>query len=315
MLGKYLSVIMIGCLSFATYAKTESLDRVVAFVNDTVITQSELDSNIKAAKQQLTMEHKPIPDNATLRKQALDRIVYDSLVLQIAKRNKMEITKEELDQALLNMAKSNHMDLDQMKFTLQNQGTTFDAFSKRIQKQMLIQRIQQQALASKINVTDAEIDTYIKSETNKKLGSGEYHLIHMVVPIPEGATSTQIAAAKARANAVHKKIASGESFEKLATASSNGADALTGGDLGWRKAGEIPSVFSKALASMKVGDMSKPLQAPNGFHILKLVEAKNDSTKLSRQDVKNQLSRRKFDESLEVWLKQLRDQSFVKITL
>lgn len=315
MLGKYLIVMMIGCLSFTTYAKTESLDRVVAVVNDTVITQSEVENNLKAAKQQLAMEHKPLPDNKTLRKQVLDRIVYDSLVLQIAKRNKAEVSKEDLNQALESMAASNHMDIDQMKFTLQNQGTNFDSFSKRIEKQILISRIQQQAVAPKIQVSEAEIDNYIKSETNKKLGSGEYHIIHIVAQLPESPTNEQIAAAKSSANTLYKKIKDGESFEKLAVNTSTGAEALAGGDLGWRKAAEIPTVFSKALASMKVGDVSKPLQAPNGFHILKLVEARNDSTKLTRQEVKNQLSRRKFDEHLVTWLQQLRDQSFVKITL
>ncbi|MDQ2994364.1 MAG: peptidylprolyl isomerase [Pseudomonadota bacterium] len=314
--------LIIGCLLLASAATAKStpqhtvpLDRVVAVVNSSVISQSELDLAVKAAKQQMTMTHQPLPSNTALRQQALDRLIYDTLVLQIAKRNNLTVTDAELDTAIENMAKSNHMDVDQLKFAVQNDGIKYDAFRKRIYNQMLIARVQQGAVSPKVSVTESDVSSYIKSETNKKLGSGEYHLLHVYVALPDAPSSEAVNAAKAKAQSLYNKIKGGESFEKIAMNSSTGAEALAGGDLGWRKAAEVPTIFSKPLASMKVGDISKPVQAPNGFHIVKLVEARNDSTKLSQQDVKNQLFRRKFDEHLQVWLKQLRDTAFVKVTL
>jgi peptidyl-prolyl cis-trans isomerase SurA len=293
----------------------ETLDRVVAVVNETIITESELALNAKAAIQQFKSTNRPLPSPKALREQVLDRLILDTLQIQIAKRNHMEVSNEELNSAIQKMAEENRMDLSQLKATIERDGITFSSFRKRINDQMIISRIQQSAISARVSITDNEVREYLRSTANKKLGSSEYHLYHIHVPLPEPASPQQIQSATVRATKLFNSIKQGADFVQVATNNSTATEPLGGGDLGWRKVAELPTLFADRLTHIKMGDIAGPIQAPNGFHILKLVDVRNDPTKLTESQAKDLIYRRKFDENLQAWLQQLRDSAFVKISL
>lgn len=309
------AALMTTALAEPKATKNQSLDRVVAVVNDTIITQSEVELNTMAAKQQLKVSNKPLPDAADLRQQVLDRIIYDSLQLQIAKRNNVEVTSEEVNKAIQDMADESHLSLEQLKQAVERDGIAFATFRKRINDQMIVSRVQQSAISSKVNISANEVDDYLQSATNKKLGSSEYHLMHILVPLPDSPSPQILKSTEERAKKLVATLKGGANFVQVATNSSKGTEALGGGDLGWRKVAELPSLFANELTKIKLNDIAGPIRAPNGFHILKLVDVKNDPAKLTKEQVKNLIYRRKFNEHLQVWLQQLRDGAYVKITL
>jgi peptidyl-prolyl cis-trans isomerase SurA len=295
--------------------RSETLDRVVAVVNDTIITESDLALNTKGATQQFKAANKPIPNATALRQQVLDRMILDTLQLQIAKRNNMEVSNEDLNKAIQKMADDSHMSLEQLKKAVEHDGLDFPRFRKRINDQMIISRLQQSAIAPKVSITDAEVREYLRSATNKKLGSSEYHLLHIHVPLPESPSAQQIQATEERAKKLVATLKQGADFIQVATNNSSGTEALGGGDLGWRKVAELPTLFANQLTRIKLAEIAGPIRAPNGFHILKLVDVRNDPTKLTEAQVKDSIYRRKFDENLQVWLEQLRDSAYVKKSL
>lgn len=295
--------------------KTQSLDRVVAVVNDTIITESELALNTQGATQQFKAANKPLPNATALRQQVLDRLILDTLQLQVAKRNNMEVSNEELNKAIQKLADDSHMNLEQLKSAVERDGIDFTTFRKRINNQIVLSRLQQSVIASKVSITESEVSEYLRSATNKKLGSSEYHLLHIHVPLAESPTPQQIQSAAERAKKLVATLKQGADFVQVATNSSTGTAALGGGDLGWRKVAELPTLFASQLTSIKLGEIAGPIRASNGFHILKLVDVRNDPTKLTQAQVKDLIYRRKFDENLQVWLEQLRDGAYVKKSL
>jgi peptidyl-prolyl cis-trans isomerase SurA len=309
------AALLTTALAQAKPQDTQSLDRVVAVVNDMIITESELAINTKAAREQLKIMNKPLPDAAALRRQVLDRLIFDSLQLQIAKRNNLEVSNEEINKAIQDMANENHMTLEQMKKAIERDGIEYSTFRKRINDQMIVARLQQSAVGSKVNISDSEVKEYLRSVANKKLGSSEYHLMHILVPLSESPTPQKLQAASARAKKLVAALKQGVSFEQLATNNSTGTEALGGGDLGWRKAAELPTLFAQQLTTIKINEIAGPIRASNGFHILKLIDVHNDPSKLTEEAVKNLIYHRKFNENLDVWLKQLRDGAYVKISL
>lgn len=309
------TAILANAGAYAKSENTQALDRVVAVVNDSVITNSELALAFKAAKEQLKMNNKPIPAEAALRKEVLDRLIVEALQLQIAKRNNVEVSSEDVNKAIQDMAKQNHISVDQLKKAVERDGIDYSTFRKRINDQLIVSRLQQSALSSKINISDREVSEYIRNAKNKKSATAEYHLFHLHVPLPESATSQQKQAALERAKKLVAQLKNGTSFEEAARENAAGPLALGGGDLGWRKASELPSLFANQLNSLKIDQIAGPIQAPNGYHILKLVDVENDPTKMTEQSVKNLIYRQKFEEQLKVWSQQLRDSAYVKITL
>ncbi len=308
-------VILANTGAYAKSQNTQSLDRLVAVVNDSVITNSELALAFKAAKEQLKISNKPIPAESALRKEVLDRLILEALQLQIAKRNNIEVTSEDVSKAIKEMADQNHMSVEQLKKAVEHDGIDYSTFRNRINDQLIVSRLQQSALSSKITISEKEISEYIRNSKNKKGGAGEYHLMHLHVPLPESATSQQIKATSERANNLVAQLKNGASFDQIARNNASGPGALGGGDLGWRKASELPTLFATQLSSLKIDQIAGPIQASNGFHILKLVEVRNDPTKITEQSVKNLIYQRKFNEQLHVWLQQLRDSAYIKISL
>lgn len=249
----------------------EPLDSVVAVVNDGVITTNELKAQVELMRKQITMSGVNIPTDVALRKQVLQHLIDVDLQLQLAKQNNITVDSDELDAAIANIAKGNHLTIDELRAELSKQGLAWKTYRANIQKEMIISRVQQKAVAQDMTVTPQQVDNFLKSPKLHDYSKFTYHLQNIVIPLPEEPSPKQLNQAKQKAQALLEKIRQGANFNELAIMESSGEFALEGGDLGERHLAELPEIFAKEVVSMKKGQVIGPIRAANGFQLLKLV--------------------------------------------
>ena len=170
-------------------------------------------------------------------------------------------------------------------------------------------------IAPQVTVTDQEVKAFLQNYSQQSHPDTEYHVYDILIPLNNSPSSQEIAAAQKRAQQLINQLQQGANFQQLAAANSAGNEALQGGDLGWRKLAELPTVFANQITAMHLGQVGDPIRAGNGFHILKLVDVRNSAKKLTLDQIRQFIFERKFTEQLEAWIQQLRDSSYVKILL
>lgn len=284
------------------------LDKIVAIVNDEVITQSQLDYEIAMAKQQLVHSHAPTPSADVIRAKVLDHLIEISLQMQLIKKNNFKITSEELDGAIANIASNNKLSLEQFKKVLANEKVSYEAFRKQIEQQMLISRFQQAALGHDIVVSEEEVAEAMRTLSKMTIPSGDqqYHIQDILVPLANNPTSEQIQAAKAKAQDLAKKLQTGVALPK----------DVQSNDLDWKPLGGLPDLFSREVAGKAVGEVVGPIEAPNGIHMLKVLGVRGGQSKpmkVTREQAQNYVFARKLSEKSIPWLKELRATAYVKI--
>jgi len=247
------------------------LDRIVAVVNDDVVTETELDQEVKTVEKRITDQGVNAPVGHRLRSQVLNRLITKQLQLQLAKKAGLRVDDATLNQTMNRIAAQNKMTLDQLRSAIERDGFDFGTFRDDIRDQILITRLKQREVEKKIVVTDQEIDQFIANQLAGDAADDEYRIAHILIAVPESAGPERIHRAREKAERIHKTLVDGADFEKEAIEYSDGRHALDGGDLGWRKAKELPSIFSRVALNMRVGAVSDVLRSPSGFHIIKLV--------------------------------------------
>lgn len=262
-------LILLSILAFVVSA--EPLDKVVAVVNDNVVTESELTAQVDLLRRQLTAKGTPLPSDAVLRKQVLQHLIDVDLQLQLAKKNDIAIDNTELDEAITRIAESNKLSLTALREIVVKQGFEWDAYRENIRKEMLIGRIQQKAVGKDIDVAPHQVEAYLKTTPHMDNAKQTYHLQNIVIPLPEEPTTEQVNKARAKAALLLDKIKAGDDFSRIAIAESSGEYALEGGDLGDRHLAELPEVFAKEVIGMKVNEVTGPIRTGNGFQIIKLI--------------------------------------------
>ena len=261
----------------------EPLDKIVAVVNDDVITSTELDNRLHAIKDQLKNQSSPLPPDPILKKQVLDRMILASLQLQLADQNGIRVDDDTLNRTIERIAGGNKLSLPEFRSVLENEGYDFATFREDIRREILISRVQQRQVSDRIMVTEQEIDNFLATQRAQGNNGAEYHLAHILIAVPDASSSERIQAAHQRADDILKKLRAGANFQETAIASSDGQQALQGGDLGWRKAAELPTLFVDLVMHMKTGDVSNLIRSPSGFHIIKLLEQRNDQRHIVTQ--------------------------------
>jgi len=261
-------------ISMSACLCAQPLDKVVAVVNDNVITASELEQQVQQVRNQLLAKKVAIPEENVLRKQVLQHLIDEEIQMQVASANNLTVDNVELDEAISKIAASNHLTLDALRQAIGQQGMVYDSYRETIRRQMLISRVQQSAVGREINITAQQIKDYLKSAEHIEKNPQVFHLQHIVIPLPEEPTSEQVKKAREKALQIMHKIKQGDDFTRLAIAESSGEYALIGGDLGERHLAELPELFAQEVLKMQTGDVRGPLRAANGFQLLKLV-AKN----------------------------------------
>jgi peptidyl-prolyl cis-trans isomerase SurA len=246
-------------------------DRIVAVVNDEVITLNELRHRLDAVLDQLRRQGTPLPSREVLEQQMLERMVMEKVQLQHARDIGVHVDDAQLDQAIQRIAAQNDLSMTQFRQILERDGVPFPLFRENIRDEMVIARVREREVDNRINISEAEIDHYLNSEASKGGAAEEFEVAHILLRSPESASPEQVAELRAKTEDVYRRAAQGENFPQLAAAYSDAPDGLSGGSLGWRPLERLPSIFAEAVARLEPGELAPLLRSPNGFHIVKLV--------------------------------------------
>jgi len=259
------------------------LNRIVAVVNDQVLTQNELKKERFAVGQQLKQQGIRAPAASVLNKQVLERLITTQIQLQHASMNGIVVDEETLNNTISNIAAQNDLSLAEFRAVLQRDGFKFASFREDIRKEVIIRRLRQRQVDSRITVTAQEIEDFIATQKVQGNINSDYHLGHILVALPEAATPEQIKTSRNQALATLEILNNGADFRQTAIGHSDGRQALQGGDLGWRKTGELPTLFADAVVNMTVGEVSEPIRSASGFHIITLFDFRDTERHMINQ--------------------------------
>lgn len=277
---RVLKTILLACVlsvSFEGTAKPTPLDGIAAVVNESVITQRELAQHVQFISRQIQKNSGNVPDWNTLEKQVLDHLILNEIQLQIAKRTGIHVTDMDLDMAIDNIAKQSQITVTTLRETLEKEGVTFEHYRHNLRDQMIIQQLQQRDLMRDIYVSDQEIRQFLQSAQLLDKLSHEYRLSHILIPLSESPTPEEVDQALQKASALVHALRSGSDFATVALAESRDQQALQGGDLGWRKLPELPTLFEKIVGPLAIGDIPDPIRSNSGFHVIKLIDKRGAS--------------------------------------
>ena len=247
------------------------VDRIAAVVNDEVITRNELEERLRFALRQLREQGTPAPPRETLEKQLLERMVSDRVQLQFAKETGLRVDDVELDRAIGRIAQDNKLSPQQLRQVLQKDGIPFNKFREDIRSEIIMTRLREREVDTKIVVTESEIDNFLALQQRADV-EDDYNLSHILVVVPENASPEQIQTRRTRAEEAYAQLKKGADFRQVAAAFSDAPDALQGGNMGWRQSSRLPTIFTESLKPLRSGELSPILRSANGFHILRLNE-------------------------------------------
>jgi peptidyl-prolyl cis-trans isomerase SurA len=257
-------------------ARGALIDRIAAIVNDGVVLKSELDEQTDNIVHRIEQQQKEVPPLNVLRRQVLDRLVLQEIQWQRANHVGIKVSDEMVNEALQDLATRNKITLTQLPEALESQGINYATYRESLRREITLSLLRQRDVVSHIVVTPHEIEQYLAHEA-KRGENVEYNVAHILLSLPLGATPDQIEKVTERAKEVHDRAAQGEDFAQLAIAYSNSQTALDGGQLGWKKAAQLPSFLADVVTGLKAGEVSEPLRTPSGFHIVKLIERRGAS--------------------------------------
>ncbi|PCI62149.1 MAG: molecular chaperone SurA [Methylophilaceae bacterium] len=267
-------------LSSANADDIIKMDRIIAIVDKNAITEQELEDKVRTVSGQLEKQGKELPSENVLRKQILERLIVDSLQLQLASDRGIKINDSQLDKTIGRIAEQNNMGSEEFIAALANDGIAFNQFREDMRDEITIARLKELEVSKRVNVSDGEVDNYLTTQENSKDGQQEeYEISHILIRTPEESSPEDLEVARIKVEEVMTLLNNGESFEQASANLSDAPNALEGGSMGWRNGSQIPSAFLELLQDMEVGEVSKPIRSPNGFHIIKITDKRSaDST-------------------------------------
>lgn len=298
-------------LLIANSAIAENIDRIIAVVNNEVVLQSELTDMEYTVRQQLRQRGSTIPAASVLSEQVLERLIIQKIQVQQAKKIGVRIGDDSLNAALKQIADNNGLSLREFRDVLEADGYDFPEFRESIRQDMIISRLRKSQVEDKIVVSDREVDNYLATQQVQGASEVEYKLQHILISVPEAASPEQVQAAEQKLAVVQELLDSGDAFSDVAAAYSDGQTALEGGDLGWRKQGELPSLFAAVVPSLSEGQVSEPIRNGSGFHLVRLDAMKSAEQHLVKQTLASHILLRTnelvTDKDAEKRLNQLRE--------
>ena len=247
------------------------IDSIAVVVNDDVITRNEIAARVRTIEARMKAGNAPMPEMADLQRQVVEAMIVERAQMQLAKEMGMKVDDQTLDRAIGRIAEQQKMSLQDMRNQMEKEGMTYGVFREEIRNEILMQRLREHEVDNKIQVADAEVDTYLAAEQAAAAEQVEINLSQILVRIPENATPEQIAARKARADEVARQLRTGADFAKTAATYSDAPDALKGGEIGWRDPNRLPQLFADALAKLAPGQVTPVMRSNTGFHLLKMV--------------------------------------------
>ena len=278
-------LLLASAFLFATQLNAETaeivkLDRIVAVVDQTVITEQELEARIATVSAQFKKQGTELPEESVLRKQILERLITDTLQIQYAAQIGLKVDDNQLDRTIERIAEQNNLTLTEFSEALAKDGVSMRKFRSDIRSEITIARLRDREVDGRINVSESEIDNYLTSQASLNENTDEFEISHILIRTPEEGATEDIQKAKAKVDEAISQLNAGTSFAKVSASFSDAPNALEGGNLGWKKGSQMPALFLDALKNMQAGEVSTPLRSPNGFHILKLTNKRGGNSPL-----------------------------------
>lgn len=265
-------------LSPAIQAKT-LLDRVAIIVNDQSILESDIQSRVLQLEKQIKNRGGNVPPREILLPQLIDRMVLESIQDQMAVRFQIQVSDKDINDSISRIASSQKLSFDEYMQQRKDNGESLQFLRSQLKRELTHYKLQQRMLASRIQVTEQEVETFLNSKEALENQNIEYRVRHILLQMSERAPPEEVKERKTQAQAIIDAIeAKTNTFEQSALAASNDGFALKGGDMGWRRISQIPSRFVQNLLKMKTGDISKPIRSPSGFHIIYLQDKRGEDT-------------------------------------
>jgi len=252
-------------------AEQTPIDSIIVIVDEDIISRRELDERIELIRIDFEQNNRRTPDPDTLKRQVLEMMIVDSILLQEAKSRGLKITDGQLNQMIQGVASQNGMNLTEFRQTLINEGVAYEEYRDSMRKKLTIDTLQRQYTSRDVTLSKAEVDDFINRTGSDEIDY-EYHLAHILIALPDAASPEQVSAAASLATQILERLNQGTKFDQLANEFSSDSNALQGGDLGWRNKAGIPSLFSEVVVDMEPGDYVGPLRSASGFHIVSLVD-------------------------------------------
>lgn len=269
------SSVLVGAVLASAYADDGSLDRIIAVVEDSVILKSELTSKVKTIKHSLEQSNTALPPDSILTRQVLERMIVEKVQLQLADKAGIRVDDETLRMAVQQIAQRNKITVEELRQSLEAEGISYADFLNQIRSEITIGRLRSNQVNNQVKVSDREIDHYLEAQEKAGVNAdSEFLLAHILVATPQAASPADIQKAKEKADAILAELKAGADFKQIALQRSDDSEALKGGDLGWRKLAQIPTLFAEAVPTMREGELQGPMRSPNGFHIIKLLGIK-----------------------------------------
>ena len=284
---KYLiqPLLLIGALTVACQLNVQAeevvkLDRIVAIVDQTVVTEQELESRIATVTAQFKKQGTELPPEDFLRKQILERLITDTLQIQYAAQTGLKVDDNQLDKTIERIAEQNQMTLTEFSEALAKDGVSMRKFRSDIRSEITIARLREREVDGRVNVSESEIDNFLTSQAANNENQDEFEISHILIRTPEEGATEDVQKAKAKVDTAVNELNTGKSFAKVSASFSDAPNALEGGNLGWKSGAQMPALFLDALKTMQIGDISPPLRSPNGFHVLKLTNKRGGNSPL-----------------------------------
>lgn len=272
----------LACQTFNLLAEV-ALDRIVAVVENDIIMQSELETKLRTVVGQMQQQGIQLPSSSVLETQVLERMILIIIQLQRAEETGIRVDDETLNRTISNIAAENKVSLSQFRDILEKDGFNYEQFRENIRNEIIISRLRQRQVDNRISISSKEIDNALSNMEFQGKTETEYLLSHILISLPEAPTPDEEEQARLVATKVLEDLKAGQDFAMMASTYSDGQRALEGGDLGWRKKNEIPTLFSTQIASMEKGDISDLIKSSSGFHIVKLADVRSSEKHIITQ--------------------------------
>ncbi|NUU66160.1 peptidylprolyl isomerase SurA [Enterobacteriaceae bacterium BIT-l23] len=278
-------LIGIALAANTAFAAPQVVDKVAAVVNNGVVLESDVNGLMQSVKLNARQAGQQLPDDNTLRHQIMERLIMDQIILQMGQKAGVQISDQQLDQAIANIAAQNQMSVDQLRSRLAYEGLDYATYRSQIRKEMLIAEVRNNEVRRRITILPQEVEQLSKQVADQNDASTELNLSHILLPLPENPSSAQVNEAGQQATSIAEQARNGADFGKLAITYSADASALKGGQMGWGRIQELPSIFAQALTTAKKGDIIGPIRSGVGFHILKVNDLRGQTQNISVTEV------------------------------
>jgi peptidyl-prolyl cis-trans isomerase SurA len=248
------------------------VDAILVVVNNEVITRRELIERVRLLESRMKEQGAALPPRNQLQAQVLERMIVEHAEVQQAKEDGIKIDDAFLDQAIVRIAEQNKLSMPQFRAQLDREGIVYSAFREQIRNEIMMQRVREREVDSKIQISDSEIDNYLLAEAKAGPQTQEVDVAQILIRVPDNPTPEQLAQRRQRAEDAYREVHTGGDFGKISATYSDASDAMTGGDLGWRTPDRLPQLFADAVAKLKPGELAPIIRSGNGFHILRLID-------------------------------------------